>query len=246
MQEVPLSDQAQALAFGARLLAGECDVLVLLTGVGARMLVDALSGEFGREQVLAALSRTSLVCRGPKPAAILKGLGLKPAAVAPEPNTFVELLPTLDGDLPVSGKRVWVQEYGKTSEELLAALRARGAQVCTVAVYGWKLPDDTAPLQAAIRELALGQADAVVFTSAQQVRNLLQVAAQQGLEGELRQALGARVLVASVGPVTSAALQQAGLEVDLEPARPKMGPLAIALMRTGPGLLAQKRQGHTP
>jgi hypothetical protein len=42
MREVPLDDQVEALAFGDVLLAGQCDVLVLLTGVGFRSMLDVL------------------------------------------------------------------------------------------------------------------------------------------------------------------------------------------------------------
>jgi hypothetical protein len=41
MREVPLIDQREALAFGETLLTGDWDVLILLTGVGTRMLLAA-------------------------------------------------------------------------------------------------------------------------------------------------------------------------------------------------------------
>ena len=71
MREVPLTDQHEALAFGEALLAGDQDVLILLTGVGTRMLIDTLSTRWPREDVVAGLSRLTLVCRGPKPIAAL-------------------------------------------------------------------------------------------------------------------------------------------------------------------------------
>ena len=37
MREVPLTDQREAFAFGETLLAGDWDVLILLTGVGTRL-----------------------------------------------------------------------------------------------------------------------------------------------------------------------------------------------------------------
>lgn len=241
MAERPLDDQAEALAFGEQLMAGRCDALVLLTGVGLDALIAALSRRWPREQVIAALGRTALLCRGPKPVAVLKREGLTPAAVAAEPNTWRELLVAV-GALPkVAGQRVFVQEYGERNQALLDALSERGASVQPVPIYAWSLPEDTAPLEAAIRRLCDGDADAVLFTSGQQVRNLFEVAAGLGLAAELRAALGGRVLVASIGPVTSEALQRAGVGVDVMPERPKMGPLAIAVMRKGPGLLAEKR-----
>src|SRR5215216_2894595 len=76
MREVPLTDNADALAFGARLIAGEFDLIIFLTGVGARSLFEVLSSRYPIDQMTSALSRTTLVVRGPKPAAALKSIGL--------------------------------------------------------------------------------------------------------------------------------------------------------------------------
>lgn len=88
MREIPLADQHEALSFGEALLAGHQDVLILLTGVGARMLITTLSTRWPREEVVAALGRLTLVCRGPKPIAALKEVGLVATLAVPEPNTF--------------------------------------------------------------------------------------------------------------------------------------------------------------
>ena len=92
------------------------------------------------------------------------------------------------------------------------------------------LPDDTGPLRRAIVEVAEGRVGAILFTSAQQVVHLLQVAAEEGLEAEPPLASMARsVIVGSVGPTTTEALRAHGLPVDLEPDHPKMGHLVLAL-----------------
>jgi uroporphyrinogen-III synthase len=178
LREVPLSDQREALAFGERLLAGECDVLVLLTGVGARLLIGSLETRWRPERVREALGRLALVCRGPKPAAALKEVGLAPALTVPEPNTWRDLLAALDRELPVDGRRVAIQEYGAPNGELVAGLTRRGARVTTVSVYGWALPEDLGPLRAAIERLAAGRAEVALFTSATQVDHLFRVAGE--------------------------------------------------------------------
>src|SRR6059036_3713202 len=66
MREVPLTDQREALAFGETLLAGDWDVLILLTGVGTRMLIAACATRWPKDEVVKALGRLTLVCRGPK------------------------------------------------------------------------------------------------------------------------------------------------------------------------------------
>src|SRR6266851_889164 len=140
MREVPLTDQREALAFGEALLAGDWDVLILLTGVGTRMLIAALATRWPRDDVVAALGRLTLVCRGPKPVAALKEVGLAPALTVPEPNTWRDVLSELDGKLSIGGQRVAVQEYGARNEEFLVGLRQRGAHVTPVPVYRWALP----------------------------------------------------------------------------------------------------------
>jgi uroporphyrinogen-III synthase len=241
MREVPLSDQHEVFAFGERLLNDGVDVFILLTGVGTRLMVDALSTRHPREAVIAALGRSTLVCRGPKPVAVLKSLGLRAKLVAPEPNTWQDLLAAIDAELPVAGREVVVQEYGRTNQQLLDGLRARGAKLSSVAVYSWAMPIDTAPLAAGIETLCEGRADVVLFTSAQQVVHLFELAKQLGREAALRLALQRTVLCASVGPVTSEALQTGGIPVDLVPEHPKMGHLVSAVAQSGRQLLAAKR-----
>jgi uroporphyrinogen-III synthase len=241
MREVPLSDQHEAFAFGEALLRDEYPIIVLLTGVGTRMLVDALSTKHAQKDIVEALGRAKLVCRGPKPVAALKGLGLKPTLVAPEPNTWNDLLALLDAQLPVAGQKVAVQAYGKLNEPLLEGLSARGASVRSVAIYAWALPLDLAPLRAAIELICAGSIDVVTFTAAQQLAHLFEVAAQAGFEKELSAALEQRVVCASIGPIMTEALVARGLRADLEPEHPKMGHLVLAVVRNAAGVAAQKR-----
>src|ERR1035441_9747962 len=137
MREVPLDADSATLRFAERLYAGEFDMMVLLTGVGTRQLNRILGPRFGE-----ALRSLTLVARGPKPTAALREMGLAPAVVAPEPNTWRELLKAIEGR---PEKRIAVQEYGRSNPELLAGLRQRGAEVTAVRVYQWDLPEDTGP-----------------------------------------------------------------------------------------------------
>jgi uroporphyrinogen-III synthase len=241
MREVPLSDQHEVFAFGEELLRGEHAIIVLLTGVGTRMLVDALSTRHPQASVLDALSRAKLVCRGPKPVAALKALGIKPTLVAPEPNTWNDLLTLLDAQLPVAGQTVAVQAYGRVNEPLLEGLQARGAKVRSVAIYAWALPEDLAPLRAAIAQIIAGEVDVVMFTAAQQVTHLFEVAEQAQQQRALSEALTQRVVCASIGPIMTEALEAHGLRADIVPQHPKMGHLVQAVVREAPALVSQRR-----
>lgn len=241
MREVPLEENAAAFEFLDRLESGAVDVVIMLTGVGVRTLVGALAEACPPDRLAELLRRTKLVARGPKPVAALRELGLKPQVVVPEPNTWREILAALDADGSLQGRRIAVQEYGKPNPELVAGLEARGAMVLGVPVYLWALPDDTGPLEDAVRRLAsAGDVDFAVFLSATQVDHVMQTADALGLRDAVLDA-ARRVVVASIGPVCSESLRKHGLPVDLEPAHPKMGSLVVAVARHGPALLQGKR-----
>lgn len=215
----------ETLAFSAGLISGQFHTVIFLTGSGARALVGTVENAYSRELLRAALQKMQVVARGPKPASVLNELGVKANLVAPEPNTWREVLQVLDSDAnpqSVRGLRVAVQEYGIPCTELLEGLKARGAHVTTVPVYRWSLPEDTAPLREAARSLANGDMDVVLFTSAVQVAHLFSVAAEMKIEESLRAGIE-RVVIASIGPTTSECLRAMGLHADLEASRAKMG-----------------------
>jgi uroporphyrinogen-III synthase len=241
MREIPLADERGILDFGARLFDGMCDALILLTGVGTTILVDALSTRWPRTAVLERLAQTPLLCRGPKPVSVLRGLGLSPAIVAPEPHTAEALLQALDRGFDVKQKRVYVQEYGVINAELRSGLLSRGALVTPVKVYRWALPEDTRDLRSALQSIAQRRVDAAIFTSAHQVDNVLEYAARLSLVDALRDAFKRSVLVISIGPVTSEALLRHGIEADLSPDQPKIGPLVESLARHASQLQRLKR-----
>ena len=248
MREVPLESNKEALAFAARLLAGEFDMVIFLTGVGARTLLGVVETVHDRGMYVAALQRVKVVARGPKPIAALREIGITPTITAPEPNTWHELLRALDEagkaspELGLQGARVAVQEYGVSNPELLSGLRERGAAVTRVPVYQWALPHDLAPLRAAIRAIAEGNVDVALFTTAVQAVHLFQVAAEMQLEEPVRSGLS-RAIVASIGPTTSEELQRHGIRADLEPSHPKMGFLVKEASEQAGELLRQKREG---
>ena len=240
MREIPLEDNHAVFRFGAQLLGGQFDMVILLTGVGTRTMVEALKTRQPLDTIKAALARVSLVARGPKPIAALKELGLTPEIAVPEPNTWRDILQALDDRRPVAGLRVAVQEYGVSNAELLDALRQRGAHVTRVPVYRWALPDDTAPLRQVLDAILAGQVDVVLITNAVQVEHVMQMLTEDNQADQFRQVMR-RMVVASVGPTASERLRSYNWPVDLEPSHPKMGILVKEASERAPLFLQQKR-----
>jgi uroporphyrinogen-III synthase len=244
MREVPLESNVEAVDFARRLIAGEFDLVVLLTGVGTRAILEIADKVMQqRDAFIAALGRTRVAARGPKPMAVLREMGLPAWVLAPEPNTWRELLAAIDAkadEVSLKGLRLAVQEYGASNQDLLQGLRDRGATVTAVPVYQYSLPEDLEPLKAGIRALVEDDVDVVLFTTATQAVHLMQVAATMELEGLVREKLP-RVLVASIGPTTSEELRQQGIAIDLEPSHPKMGFLVRETAERAEALLSAKR-----
>ena len=229
LREVPIGGNQQALAFARGLIEGEFDLVVFLTGVGARFLLQEVETGIPREEFFQALQRTTLVVRGPKPLNVLREWNVRPEVQVPEPNTWRDLIAALDARGSISSQRVAVLEYGKPSLELVAALEGRGAIVTCVPVYRWALPEDTQPLRQTCREIAAGTIDVAVFTSAQQVSHVFQIADEEGVGQQVAQALLERVIVASIGPTTTEALLERGLTARIQPVHPKMGHLVASI-----------------
>jgi uroporphyrinogen-III synthase len=221
MREVPLESNKEAIAFARGLARGDFDVILFLTGVGARALAKVAETQYPREQFIDKLRKVTIVARGPKPLAVLNEFSVPVAVTAPEPNTWRDLLQALDSsNISLGGKRLAVQEYGEANAELISGLIERGAKVTQVPVYKWELPEDTAPLRHAAQALVDGAIDLALFTTSVQIVHLLKVAKDMQLG--VRESL-AKIIVGSIGPVTSEELREQNVHVDFEPEHPKMG-----------------------
>ncbi len=239
LRELKIDDNPSARAFARALAADEWDVVVLLTGVGTRALLDEIAPELDRAAFAAALARTTTIVRGPKPAQVLRELGVAGFITVPEPNTWREVAATLQARRALTGLRVAVQEHGAPSLELYQALTHAGALVTPVAAYKWALPEDTGPLRRALHDLAKGRARIALFTSRSQVEHAFAIAAEEQIADAVKGTLR-RGVVASIGPVCTEALLAEGLTPDLEPTHAKMGHLVKESAAKAPSILASK------
>lgn len=244
MREVSI-DSPEALEFAQALIDGKFDMVIFLTGAGTRALVAAAEAKFTREQLTEALESVVVVARGAKPVSALRELGIRPSVVAPEPNTWREVLRALDDEIaathPIKGLQIAIQEYGVPAPELLAGLRERGANVTTVPIYQWSLPEDVEPLRNAAKSIAAGALDVVLLTSAIQITHLFQIAAELKIEDAVRHGLE-RMVIASIGPSTSERIRSLRLQPDMEASHPRMGFLVKEAAERSAELLQQKHK----
>jgi uroporphyrinogen-III synthase len=225
---IPLQGNSAVFRFGVKLILNQLDILILMTGVGTKALLEILQTRYPLAEIIDALKKTIIVTRGPKPLAILKTLGVEANITVPEPNTWHDVIATLDYYRPVQGLKIAIQEYGVSKPDMIQDLQKRGADVFSVPVYRWALPEDTAPLHSAITEVVNGRIDAMVITNAAQVDHVMQLAEQDQKTDLFRESCK-KIVVASIGPTASEGLKHYDLPVDFEPSHPKMGVLVKEL-----------------
>lgn len=225
---IPLQNNGAVFRFGVKLILHQIDILILMTGVGTKALFEILQVRYPLAQLIEALKTTIVVTRGPKPLAAVKALGIDPNITVPEPNTWHDVVATLDYYRPVQGLRIAVQEYGASNPDMINDLKTRGAEVFPVPVYRWALPEDTGPLTGAFTDILESKIDVMLVTNAAQIDHVMQLVEQAGKTRQFKEACR-KVIVGSIGPTASERLKHYDLPVDFEPSHPKMGILVKEL-----------------
>ena len=203
------------------------DYLVATTGIGMRAWLETAQAWGLGDDLLSSLSGARIVARGPKSLAAVQAAGLDVWQTSPN-ERLDQLLPLLLAE-PLVGRRVAVQEAGAEAADIVEALRAAGADVVSVPVYRWRMPDDTGPALRLVDAACDGRVDAVTFTSAPAAQNLFLIAARHHRDAHLRRAFNAGVLAACVGSVCAEAARGEGVENPIEPSVGRLGLMIRAL-----------------
>jgi len=217
---------AQVLAFAVRLAEGGFDDFVLITGEGLTRILSCINKHDPalQERFIAGLQKVRTITRGPKPARVLRSLGLKSNIEATEPTSegVIEAMKPLD----LAGRRVALQLYGNDPNiKLTRFLQERGAELTTVAPYVYGNAADDATVKSLLERMAAGEVDAIAFTSKLQIERLV----NQQPAPLVKRAL-TRTKIAAVGPIVAEAIRAAGFEVASSPEHSWfMKPLVVAL-----------------
>lgn len=227
MREIPAADREAIRASLRRAVDGPLYMAVFLTGIGAATLFSGAVDAGLHDSLMARLHSAIVVARGPKPLAVLHRHGLSVDRRTTEPHTTEQVCDLVAESL--AGRTVLLQHYGTDNEMLAGHLRRAGAELVEVHPYQWGEPVDVKPVHALLDRIVDGEIDITAFTSASQVHMLFQIARGEGREDEVAEALRTRTIVAAVGPVCAAALQDHGVSPRVQPDRPKMVPLVMSL-----------------
>jgi uroporphyrinogen-III synthase len=207
-------DPGPVVAWLCDLIADRFGFVILMTGEGLRRLLGFAAREGLRDGAVAALGRTRLVTRGPKPIRALKEVRLAPTKVADAPTTdgvIAALKPER-----LAGVTVGVQLYDEANPALVQFLEHAGATVRVVLPYVYAPAADAEQVTALVERAARGEVHVLVFTSSPQVDRLYEVIPERGLDATWRQALD-RLRIAAVGPVVAENLRRRGCRVDVCP-----------------------------
>lgn len=226
---IPHLDDAQLIADTRALLANPPDIVVVTTGIGFRSWLEAVDAAGLTDEFLECMRGAQLIARGPKARGAIQGAGLTMQWMA-KSEQAAEIQDYLL-EQGVAGKRIAVQHHGTGSDGLDQAFEAAGAGVQPLLIYGSGPPLDPDLHLEHIRLAAAGNVDAVLFASPPGALSWLAGVRELGVFDQIARRVGAgELLLATVGPVTSAPLEQAGLATR-HPERWRLGALVRDLVQ---------------
>lgn len=218
-------------------LACRPDYLVATTGIGVRAWFEAAQAWGLAERLVDALAGARVVARGPKATAAVQTVGLS-VWHSPASERLDDVIARLH-DEPLAGRTIAFQHYGERNGPAVDALVERGAEVIEVPIYRWQRPDDVGPALRLVDAVCDGRVDAVTFTSAPALHNLVALARDHGRDAALIDAFNkGGVVAACMGPVCAQAARRVGIE---EPVAPERGRLGL-LVRVLTDALRSRRQ----
>lgn len=206
--------------------------VVLTTGMGFDTLLEAAE-RLGKEaELLELLQSTKIAARGYKTVNALKKRGLSPEVRDDDGSSegLIRSIEVAGHAANLAGVKVLLQLHGDPAPKLVAWLEDQGAKVLQLLPYRHIAPPEE-QLQLLMEDILGGNVDAVAFTSAPQVRFLLDYAAKAGRREQLLAALEGPVVALSVGKLTAQGLREAGLQRVIAPAEERMGSMMVELAK---------------
>lgn len=230
-------DEALRAATDAVVARGP-EYLVATTGIGVRAWFEAAQAWGLADRLADALAGARVLARGPKAAAAVQASGL-PVWDSPTSERLDDVIARLRAE-PLAGRAVAFQQHGERNGAAVDALVERSAEVIEVPIYRWQRPDDDGPARRLVDAVCDGRVDAVTFTSAPALHNLVALARDHGRDAALVDACNAGgVIAACMGPVCAQAAHRVGIEAPVAPEHGRLGLLVRVLTEA---LQSKRRQ----
>ncbi|MBP2001875.1 uroporphyrinogen-III synthase [Paenibacillus shirakamiensis] len=204
------------------------DWAVFTTGVGIEALFDIAEDMGIAEAFWENLQKTPIAARGYKTVNALKKRKLEPV-VRDDDGSTDGLIRSFSA-YSLLGKNVMIQLHGDPAPKLVDWLKEQGAEPRQILPYKHTPPPDEA-LELLLQDILQGHVDAVTFTSAPQVKFLMEFARRQGQAEELNEALSGPVTAVAVGKITAQGLVEAGIPRIVAPREERMGSMMVELSR---------------
>src|SRR5450631_2430601 len=115
VREVP--HQEETTRFVQELLTKRFSVIVVLTGAAASAVLREAERGGQLREALDAFEQATLVCRGPKPTAVMRRNGVQVDIIPEKPFTTKELLHAIEG-VDLAGRDVALLHYGERNTAL--------------------------------------------------------------------------------------------------------------------------------
>ncbi|ANS76187.1 uroporphyrinogen-III synthase [Paenibacillus yonginensis] len=203
---------------------------VFTTGVGLEALFAAAEeiGQAGELQQL--LENSRIAARGYKTVNALRRRNLNPVIRDDDGSTEGLVRAWAALRQPLAGRKVMVQLHGDSAPLLVEWLEREGAEIMQLLPYRHIAPPEE-QLEQLLSDVLSGEVDAVTFTSAPQVRFLLDYAERSGRLEALLSAFEGPVVAVSVGRITAQGLKEAGLSRVIAPQEERMGSMMVELAK---------------
>jgi uroporphyrinogen-III synthase len=196
--EIVPADRKVAQKFIASLEKKNHDYCAFMSAQAVRVLFDLAADAAG------ALKRTSVVAVGPKTKQELEKHGVK-VDMVPDKFSSIGLVELLSGN-DVKGKRIIIPRSGEANDFAAKALSGLGMKVDEIFLYRTRTAKVTSEWKEFGGLLAHGKVDAVVFTSASNVRSFFEIIKK------IRKKMPKGVKAISIGPFTTAELAKRGIK----------------------------------
>lgn len=195
IEVVPEGPEA-ARAFVALLKKKKHDYCAFMSAQAVKVLFDLVQAD----EVTPALESTSVIAVGPRTKQELEKHGIR-VETMPESYSSVGLVELLTKRNP-KGKKIIIPRSGEANEFAVKALSYLGMDVDEIYLYSVRTVEITQTWKEFYSMLAQKKVDAVVFTSASNVRSFFEITEKLG---GLK--LDDVTKVVSIGPLTSAELE---------------------------------------